>query len=136
MWRRFFYEMQQKGEAGEYEVLFQALETDGLEVLGVQVRVNLPNPKGTRDGTRVIDILARATRKHPWGLAKGQYLAIEVKTGMATRNASELAGDHRMYYDPTTTFTGEIARMLGLKGKPTGQLPTIEVRIPDDKLSY
>jgi hypothetical protein len=99
-----------KGKAAEQAVAGE-LKAEGKTILGSQVRAE------TSQGTRVIDHLTEDA---------GKVGAVEVKSGNATRNASQVAKDGAMATEGAT-LTGENAPG-GLKGK-TVKIET-EVRKP------
>lgn len=90
----------------------------GVDLVGEQVGVRIPGV----GSYRVTDFLVR-------GKKTGQLRIIEVKTGGATRDATQLAKD-ALIADPLapTTFIGRRARAAGFpSGTPTGPIRTFEV---------
>ena len=103
-----------QGEAGEAKVRARLAKNPNITVQE-QVRVRTPG----EGSFRVTDFLV--TNKKT-----GKKYIIEVKTGNATRDKTQLAKD-KMIADPNanTTFFGR--RSGDLKGQPTGGIRTFEV---------
>lgn len=101
-----------KGAMGEALAL-ATLARDGVEVAGTRVTANLPG-----GGKRVIDILVKVG---------DEVVAIEVKTGGATRSAGQLAKDGEMLASG--------AKLVGKKagdlaGRTFDKIRTIEMQLP------
>jgi Pretoxin HINT domain len=106
-----------QGELGEAEVLARLLNSRNVRVVGTQVRVRTPgNPN-----SRIIDILIERNRD-------GVRTAIEVKTGNAVRNSSQIAKDAELATGVGTTFYGRAARNAGIDGQATGAIRTVVSR--------
>lgn len=89
-----------------------------VTVVGEQIRVNTPQNPSHRN----VDILIRRNRD-------GKLLAVEVKTGGAVRDPSQLAKDAEIATGQGTTFSGRRARRAGFpNGTPTGPIDTVESR--------
>ena len=107
-----------QGDLGEAAVRQRLLNNNSVELIGEQVRIRTPGI----GSFRVTDFLVR-------GKNTGQLRIIEVKTGGATRNASQLGKD-ALIANPqgATTFFGRRARGAGFSnGTPTGPVRTFEV---------
>ena len=107
-----------QGDLGEAAVRQRLLNNNSVELIGEQVRIRTPGV----GSFRVTDFLVR-------GKNTGQLRIIEVKTGGATRNASQLGKD-ALIANPqgATTFFGRRARGAGFSnGTPTGPVRTFEV---------
>lgn len=103
---------------GEDAVRARLLKSNSVDLVGEQVRINTPGV----GSHRVTDFLVR-------GKNTGKLRIIEVKTGGATRNSSQLAKDS-LIADPAsaTAFSGRRARAAGFpNGTPTGGIKTYEV---------
>ena len=99
-----------QGLAGERAVKTM-LQRAGANVVGSQVSMR------TSQGIRVIDHLIEAD---------GSYVAVEVKTGNAVRNAAQLAKDAEMGTQGATVV-GKNAP-AALRGLRIESLPTVEIR--------
>jgi RHS repeat-associated protein len=108
---------QVQGKLGEEEVLRRLQRNPNVEVVGTQMKVKTPQNPDHRD----MDILIKDKN--------GDLLHIEVKTGNATRNTSQVAKDTEIAQGQGTTFYGRNARAAGFpNGTPTGPIPTIVSR--------
>jgi len=106
------------GDLGEDAVRLRLLNSNSVDIVGEQLRINTPGI----GSHRVTDFLVR-------GKTTGKLRIIEVKTGGATRSSSQFAKDS-LIADPSsaTTFSGRRARASGLtNGTPTGGIQTYEV---------
>lgn len=107
-----------RGDLGEDAVRARLLNSNSIDIVGEQIRINTPGV----GSHRVTDFLVR-------GKKTGKLRIIEVKTGKATRSSSQLEKDS-LIADQTsaTTFSGRRARAAGLpNGAPTGGIKTSEV---------
>src|SRR5690606_40041625 len=88
------------GDLGEDAVRTRLLNSNSVDIVGEQVRINTPGI----GSHRVTDFLIR-------GKNTGKLRIIEVKTGGGTRNSSQVAKDS-LIADPAsaTTFSGRRAR--------------------------
>jgi predicted RecB family endonuclease len=89
-----------------------------VTVKGTQIRINTPQNPSHRN----VDILIERNRD-------GKRFAIEVKTGNAARDSSQLAKDSEIATGKGTNFSGRRARAAGFaNGTPTGPIDTVESR--------
>jgi RHS repeat-associated protein len=101
------------GKVGE-KLASQAIERAGYEIVGKQVTGYIKTANG-RFGKRVIDILVKTK--------EGEYVAVEVKSGQAVRNAAQMEKD-LMMETQGALFKGKNAPQE-LRGR-TRQIKTIE----------
>jgi RHS repeat-associated protein len=107
-----------QGALGEAAVRARLLNSKNLELLGEQIRIATPGV-GT---CRITDFMVRSRKSGKLGI-------IEVKTGEATRDATQLAKD-ALIADPLapTLFVGRRAVAAGFpSGTPTGPIRTFEI---------
>jgi RHS repeat-associated protein len=109
---------QTQGALGEAAVRARLLNSNRLDLVGEQIRLTTPGV----GSYRVTDFMVQSRQT-------GRRSIIEVKTGGATRDATQLAKD-ALIADPLapTTFTGSRAADAGFpSGTPTGPIRTFEV---------
>jgi uncharacterized protein RhaS with RHS repeats len=112
---------QAQGDAGR-DALTKRLENSSrYEVIGNEVRINTPE----NGSYRKVDILVRDRKTK-------EIIAIEVKTGGAKRNNSQLSKDAEIAVGRNTTWGTKKVENGGLKkyGK-TGPIRTIEVTVDE-----
>ncbi|WP_154898292.1 Hint domain-containing protein [Gimesia maris] len=107
-----------QGEIGEAAVRQRLLESRTFDLVGEQIRVSTPGV----GAYRVTDFLVRSKKT-------GRLRAIEVKSGGATRDATQLTKDALIANPLTKTmFTRRRARASGFpRNTPTGSIRTFEV---------
>jgi hypothetical protein len=109
---------QTQGALGEAAVRARLLNSNRLELVGEQMRVTTPGV----DSYRITDFMVQSRQT-------GRLSIIEVKTGGATRDVTQLAKD-ALIGDPLvpTTFTGSRSAAAGYPSStPTGPIRTFEV---------
>lgn len=109
---------QAQGALGEDAIRARLQNSKTLELVGEQIKIRTPG----EGGHRITDFLVRSKRT-------GKLSIIEVKTGNATRGASQLAKDLEIA-DPNrlTSFFGRRARRSGFPNEtPTGPIRTFEI---------
>ena len=111
-----------RGDAGRDALINRLQESKRFDVLGTEVRINTPNSPHYRVADIVV--LDKKTNK---------IHIIEVKTGGATRDASQLAKDMEISKGNGTTWGSRKADKFGItgvsKGNATGSIQTIEVKV-------
>ncbi|MDO4727356.1 MAG: RHS repeat-associated core domain-containing protein [Porphyromonadaceae bacterium] len=116
------FENKAQGDAGRDALISRLEQSKRFDVLGREVRINTPNSPHYRVADIVV--LDKKTNK---------IHIIEVKTGGATRNASQLAKDIDISKGNGTTWGSKKADDFGIigvsKGSPTGSIQTTEVKV-------
>ena len=111
-----------RGDAGRDALINRLQKSKRFDVLGTEVRINTPNTPHYRVADIVV--LDKKTNK---------IHIIEVKTGGATRYASQLAKDIDISKGNGTTWGSKKADDFGIagvsKGSATGSIQTIEVKV-------
>ena len=111
-----------QGDAGRDALINRLQKSKRFDVLGTEVRINTPNTPHYRVADIVV--LDKKTNK---------IHIIEVKTGGATRDASQLAKDMEISKGNGTTWGSRKADKFGItgvsKGNATGSIQTIEVKV-------
>ena len=111
---------QQQGDAGRDTLAGRLRNSSRYEVIDTEVRVNTPDTGSYRK----VDILVRDKKTN-------ENVAIEVKTGNATRDKMQKTKDAEINRGKNTTWgTKKVNGKYGLeKGKNTGPMKTIEVTV-------
>ena len=116
---------QTQGNAGRDALLARLMNSKRFTVIDREVRINTPQYGNYRRS----DIVIRDNKT-------GKFHQVEVKTGNASRDASQIARDHEIASGQNTTWgsrrieTDQYGVPTGIKkGAPTGPVPTIEVTV-------